>query len=167
MDFKFCNDDRKCWKLLDSVGFGPCQLLIWLYVIVTLERGMKNLYPHLTYSVCWLVVPERDSSRFAFQVQSDGTIAAIFLFLFGGIDISSINVANWQTLPFVYRSLPVCVVTWFLCPFYWSYLFSIPSPFLYQSLRWCLVSHFRSILSAWNWQQKSEDPTGKNTRTAR
>lgn len=35
------------------------------------------------------VVPERGSTRFTFQVQGDGTIAAILRFLFGGLDISS------------------------------------------------------------------------------
>ena len=55
--------------------------------IVAFERGMEQ-----TYSVMQqirFVVPERGSTRFAFQVQSDGKIAAIFRFLFGGLDISS------------------------------------------------------------------------------
>jgi len=86
-DFKFCNDDRKCWKLLDSVSLGRCQLVIRLCVIVALERGMEKLYSVMQQ--IRFVVPERGSSRFAFQVQGDGTIAAIFRFLFGGIDIRS------------------------------------------------------------------------------
>ena len=111
-DFRFCNDDRKCLKPLGRIVLGQCQLLIRLSVIVALERGVEKRYSVMQQ--IRFVVTERGSTRFAFQVQGDGTIAAIFRFLFGGLDITSKYYKLADDSVCVIRSLPARVVDYLI-----------------------------------------------------
>jgi len=92
------------------------------------------------------VVPERGSTRFAFQVQGNGTIAAIFRFLFGGLDITSKYYKLADASVCVIRSLPARVV---------DYLISFINSgditffrFLSQSIWWCR-SCIAFVIDSW------------------
>ena len=125
-------------KLLGRIGLGRCQLLIRLCVIVALERGVEKRYSGMQQ--IRFVVPERGSTRFAFQVQGDGTIAAIFRFLFGGLDITSKYcklIDPSVCLPGPYQ--PVSLITWsvlFILAILHLFVFSLS-----QSDDVVLVSH--------------------------